>query len=425
MRSTHFWFALALLALTQTPTLAQPCSGDCNNDGSVTINELVRATRIALGVEPSSACPNADRDNNRRIAISELIAAVNSALLGCGSQTAAFVVATDFSSGGFGTIDLSNTRNVTRASPSRRIHEDAVVRVFGDRIYVLNRFFRDTIQILDPNDDFATVIECRVEEGGNPHDIAFVDSNKAFVSHFDSPVIWIVNPSATSCSNFKRGEIDLTSLADDDGNPDMDQMAIVGTRLYVALQKLDIGNILREPAENGAIAVIDIDRETIVDSIELSGENPFSATKGLTLHNDQIVVAQAGIFGIDDGGIEFIDIRTGKPSGFALTERDFGGDVTDFVLIHDQLAYAIVSDRDFASKLVRFDPSNPRSVRTVAERPGFDLFDIELNDHGEIYMADRTRSAPGMRIFDAASGVEKTSQPIDVGLPPFEVVFVR
>jgi hypothetical protein len=57
------------------------CVGDCDGCRSVSIDELVRLVHIALGTTPLSACPGSRFAGP--ITISELIQAVNSALLGC------------------------------------------------------------------------------------------------------------------------------------------------------------------------------------------------------------------------------------------------------------------------------------------------------------------------------------------------------
>jgi hypothetical protein len=58
------------------------CVGDCNNDGRVTIDELIAGVDLALrGVAPD-ACPALDRGDGK-ITIGELIAAVGNALNGC------------------------------------------------------------------------------------------------------------------------------------------------------------------------------------------------------------------------------------------------------------------------------------------------------------------------------------------------------
>jgi len=59
------------------------CTGDCNGDDAVAINELVLGVGIALGVQPLSACPAFDVDDNRAVQVNELIAAVRAALDDC------------------------------------------------------------------------------------------------------------------------------------------------------------------------------------------------------------------------------------------------------------------------------------------------------------------------------------------------------
>jgi hypothetical protein len=166
------------------------------------------------------------------------------------------------------------------------------------------------------------------------------------VTLFEESRLLIVNPSArTDCGDFLRGEIDLSDVADADGIPDMDLMAVVVIASTSPIQRLDINSVLRLPAANGAIAVIDTTTDTLIDTIELSGENPYAATKGLTVRGDILFVSQAGLFGVMDGGIERIDLRAHRPEGYFITEDELGGDVVDFVMISDRLAYALVSQR--------------------------------------------------------------------------------
>ena len=200
--------------------------------------------------------------------------------------------------------------------------------------------------MLDPGDDFATRLQCSTGNGTNPHDIAFADDDKAYVTLFEERELLIVNPRApaglqrTSCAARSIS----APLADADGIPDMDLMAVVGDRLYVALQRLDINTVLRLPADNGALAVIDTATDTLIDTIELSGENPFAATKGLTVRGGKLYVAAGRA--VRRHGRRHRARRPGqrrRPEGFFVTEEDLGGDVTDFVLVSEHLAYAIVS----------------------------------------------------------------------------------
>lgn len=59
------------------------CIVDCNNDGVVTVDELVLAVRIALGEADLAECHDADHDGNEQVTVDELAAGVNSALYGC------------------------------------------------------------------------------------------------------------------------------------------------------------------------------------------------------------------------------------------------------------------------------------------------------------------------------------------------------
>jgi protocatechuate 3,4-dioxygenase beta subunit len=67
-----------------TPTSTVPsdsCSGDCNGDGSVTVDELVTLVNTALGT--ASTCPNGI-PSGTQVDIAFLIQSVNRALTGCG-----------------------------------------------------------------------------------------------------------------------------------------------------------------------------------------------------------------------------------------------------------------------------------------------------------------------------------------------------
>ena len=66
---------------------AQACTGDCSNDGAVTVNELVLMVNVALSTQPVSACMAGDRNGDGEITITEIIAAVNYALDSCPGVT--------------------------------------------------------------------------------------------------------------------------------------------------------------------------------------------------------------------------------------------------------------------------------------------------------------------------------------------------
>ncbi|MBI3783582.1 MAG: hypothetical protein HY270_09285 [Deltaproteobacteria bacterium] len=59
------------------------CVGDCNADGEVTIDELIKMVNIASGTGDLSTCSVGDANGDGEVTIDEIIKAVNAALNGC------------------------------------------------------------------------------------------------------------------------------------------------------------------------------------------------------------------------------------------------------------------------------------------------------------------------------------------------------
>ena len=339
--------------------------------------------------------------------------------------TSAFVVTTDFQTGSFAVFPVLQPASVARNI--ERIHSDAVARSRDGLVYVVNRLGGDSIQAIDPAAGYATRWQCSVENGSNPHDIAFAAPDKAYVTRYERAEVLIVDPTTgPDCAGFGRGTIDLTALADADGIPEMDQAVVVGGRLFVTLQLLDRRNFFR-PTDRSLIAVIDVATDTIVGSITLSGTNPFAESTGLVPDpvTGKILLTEVGEFArIDDGGIEWIDPVALRAEGFFVSESDLGGSISDVVIVDAHHAYAIVLDERAASRLVRFDPTTRQLAATLVAADEF-LVDIALGPDGAtLYLTDRTLRRPGIRRFAIVDDHEIAPSPLDTGLPPFDLVFV-
>lgn len=339
----------------------------------------------------------------------------------------AIVTTTDFSTGALATVTLDGAHVVD--APVASIHSDAVVRVFDGLVYVVNRFLGDNIQILDPNDGFALVRQFSVGNGSDPHDILVVSPDKAYVTRYNRTELWVVDPS--------QGEvidtIDLSSLADADGTPEMDQLALVGERLFVTVQRMDTGGFPWVTTDASYVVVIDTESDSFVDAdavaagvqpVTLAHKNPYS-TLQTDVASGNLYVACVGDWGVIDGGIEWVDSGALASAGTILTGADVGGDITDVEIVSAERGYLIVTDAAFATSLIAFDPRTGAVVDTVYAPGTFTLPDVELAPGGDLFLADRAPTAPGLRVYDAATGVAKTSAPIDVGLPPFAIAFTE
>jgi hypothetical protein len=337
----------------------------------------------------------------------------------------AVVVTTDFETGLLATVRVGRPRRVGR--PSAPIHADAVVRTAGGLVYVVNRFLGDNLQVLDPARGFRTLLQCSTGAGSNPHDVAVAGPRKAYVTRYDARELWVVDPGARSCGAFRLGTVDLAPYGDPDGLPEMDQMALVGDRLFVSLGRLDRTRRFA-PAGPSRLAVLDTATDGVVGVVELSGANAFSETSGLAREpwSGKLVVAAAGsLFRTGDGGLERVDPEALRAEGFFITEDALGGSVTDFVLVSPTKGYAVVfvADDPPRNLLVAFDPARGVVTRRLLTRT-YNLPDLALAPDGTLWVADQALPAPGIRIFDPADDRQLTRRAVDVGLPPFSMTFL-
>ncbi|MCP4571044.1 MAG: hypothetical protein GY838_01705 [bacterium] len=295
---------------------------------------------------------------------------------------------------------------------------DAVGRFHDGLVYVVGRGAHNLLQVWDPADGFSLVDEHSLGSNLNPQDVAFDTSGEAYVSCYDAAVILRVDPADGSI----LGSYSTASFADADGLPETSWIAALGDLLYISCQKLDRNNFYT-PTGPGALLVFDMAAETWVDMdattpgvqpITLAGANPYTrihVTGGL------LAVGCAGQFGAADGGIEIVDPATGLSLGFAVTEAQLGGDLNR-IQPHGDAWLAVVNDAAFNTFVARTDAG---TVTELDSGTGFVHGDILLAGD-DLWVADRTTGAAGLRVLDAVTGAARPSGLLDTGLPP--VVFI-
>ena len=77
--------AVATPTATPVPSGTPPgrCIGDCDHNGTVTVDELITGVDIAIGAAPLTACPTFDCNGTGLVTVNCLVAAVSDALNGC------------------------------------------------------------------------------------------------------------------------------------------------------------------------------------------------------------------------------------------------------------------------------------------------------------------------------------------------------
>jgi hypothetical protein len=308
------------------------------------------------------------------------------------------------------------------------IHSDAVLRSNGCWLFVVNRFQADNILTLNACNGYAVQSQLSLGNGSNPQDILPLADGRAYVTRYESDTLWIVDTIAGT----KVGEIDLAAFADADGLPEMSQMARFGRYAFVGVQNLD-RNAFFATTGSSALVVVDTTTDSVVDvdpvaaggqAIQLQLQNPFWRMR-IQPQLSRLVVIASGDFAVLDGGLELVDPHTLQSEAVILTETTLGGDILDAVIVNANLGYVLYSNSSFATRVDRFDPSTGLLSGNILQTAGFELSDLEVSSEGKLYIGDRRAADPGVRVFDAMSGVEIGGGPIDVGLPPFDIEPIR
>jgi len=268
----------------------------------------------------------------------------------------------------------------------------------------------------------------------NPTDIVVLNEQKAYVMRYGKPVVWIVNPSATTEAEFKIGEIDLSAYSDSDGVPEMYSGVIADGKLFISIQRLNNFS----PSEIAYVAVFD----TATDA-EIETNYPGDLVKGIPLeirnmNNDMVFVASdnavyiqgVGSFASTEytGGIERIDVASFETS-LVLddgTEADHpNGRITSLAVVSATEAYFIgCADCDFSGSfsdysLYRLNPATG-DVEAVAitELQNTALNDLSLSPSGDLWVSSGNATLYVMNTAD-----QSLIASIDTQLNPAQVVF--
>lgn len=333
-------------------------------------------------------------------------------------DTRAYVTTTDFTSGGLRAATVSPPGMLPGETP---VCSDTRMRWFNDRVWVINRFGCDNLQILDPV-TLGTIHQWSTGNGSNPADVAFANG-RAYVTRYEMSSLLVMNPETGATIT----TINLAPFADADGIPEMDRMVRSRAFLFVSCQRLDRNHNF-QPTDTSLIVVIDTRADTVFDvnptlpgkqGIVLTGKNPvtpFVTEPGST----DLLVGCVGRYGVLDGGIERIDPIFMTSLGYAITESALLGDVLGIAWNGAAHSYAIVSDAGFNTALVSWNATTHTRIATVYNPGGFSLGDLALDDQAQLWIANNSFFAPGLFVFRAGADT-LIAGPLDTGLPPNQI----
>ncbi|MFH1570490.1 MAG: FlgD immunoglobulin-like domain containing protein [Gemmatimonadota bacterium] len=332
-----------------------------------------------------------------------------------------FVVTSDFQTGS--TAYLAPDATAAEADLFT-VHGDAGVRYWDGKLYVVNRLGQDNVIVVDAADPRRPELQFSVGNGTNPQDIAVISPQRAYVTRYEVATALIVNP-ATGDS---IGHVDLSGFADADGVPEMGEMAVIGGRLYVALQRLDRSGFPWNPVDDSFLAVVDAASGELVDAdpgvagiqgIRLAAANPNS----LIPVGNRLAVSETAAFGDAAGGVELVDPEAGTSAGLAVSEADLGGDITHLTMVSPEKGYAIVSDASYVNSVRSVNLSTGEVGPPLAGLSGGFLQSTAAAG-GRLYVGERgsfaAPDAAGLMVYDTATDQLLTG-PISTGLPPASI----
>lgn len=322
---------------------------------------------------------------------------------------------TDYTTGAAGLLSLADWSS----QPSLiTLHSDTVVTCSCGVVVALERLGGDNLTILSP-EDLSLIDQHPLGPRSNPYDAWFA-GNIAYVSLYGDGKVVAVDINDGEILD----EVDLSSLADDDGKPESAMLHHYNGALYIAIQLLDENTTLWDPTGPGLLAVVSLDPFELTGTIQLEGVNP--TTDLVVGEQDSVIyLGHSGDWSVvDDGGIERVNLETEQSEGIIVEAKELGGNIIDFVIVAPDLGYATVNIPNDRDNLVSFDPSSGTVINELASSDPYSLVDLLLDGNGHMVVADRAVMSVGLRIFDAVSGQELFSEPINTVIPPFSMCLV-
>ena len=320
---------------------------------------------------------------------------------------------------------------------------DITVAAFGEYFYRLERSGSQSITKYSVNAPETPIWQWSTEggdENSNPHDMVFVNSEKAYLLRYGSNTAWIVNPSATTQAEFKIGELDLSLYADTDGFPEMHSGVVVGDRLFVTLQRVDYsGGFSNVVYHTPYVAVFDTATDEEIDvfdcgcamkGIEIPAITNLGAIQYLEA-TDRIYLQGTGDYdqteGAPMGGIVRIDPDTYETRVLFTDDFSFYGAVSGMVVVSASKGYFIGYAGWEDNTLYTFDPGCDTGCG-IAAVPDFENISIAgmesgayTDNNGMAWICVQSLENPRVDILNPAD--DTIDESLETGLNPLKVVF--
>lgn len=334
--------------------------------------------------------------------------------------------AADYSSGSMAIIDATDYTATTELNATG---SDIDVSISQDSIFLINRGDAN-ITKYSIHAPTTPIWQCSTGDNSNPYQVIQVSNSKAYVLRYDANEIWQIDPSIASseqcATNFKTGEIDLSSF--DGDSPNMSHAVLVGDKLFVAIQRLTGWTVDKD----AQVVVIDTKTNEIVDT-DPKTEGIQAITLNSRNTNKMVYSAELNkIFVQNTGKYEAWDESTPAEKGGIDVINPVDYTVTAFV---DDTTIKQTSDISIASStkgyfvsyegwgdntVYEFNPSNLTITPTKIETS--DLQNTAINTIATYNNQLWVSASGGINIFNETNGLV---QNINTEMNPSRILFIE
>ncbi len=291
----------------------------------------------------------------------------------------------------------------------------------GGAVWLIGRFFIDTVRRYDGLDFAAPALEFSTGPGTNPHGLA-ICGDRLFVTRYD------LTEDATAGGDVAMfdlatggylGRVDLSAYEPHgDGTPEPHDLAVLGETAYVALKQFD-----REagwvPEPEARVVAIDCATGEVVDDFAV-GQDPSVA----------VDPDGGGVRVSHDGGLDLLDPSTGDVTPL-VEGAAFGPDHAYIGAVGDAGGLIAVLEVDgFVNEVWCVDPATGEgSLLTSVENRLWSL--RRAPDGGawalwrDHWASDATVEPGGIAIYDPATCTERTAEDgwLTFASDPYSVAF--
>jgi len=213
------------------------------------------------------------------------------------------------------------TKQTLNNKNSIQVQFDAGIRIYGNEIYVFPEFGKDGTQEVakytyNGTQQLIKTASLQLPPMSGTFNMVKASDNKAYAPMYNLGKVLIFNPKTM----IKTGEIDLTSYATDDNNPDPAYPIIRDGLLYVPLDQVGPNWMPNHEKKQVDVAIIDINTDKVLKVISETKSGltfptrPFLENMIFTDENNDLYIACTGGFGMDPRLAEtgLVCIRSGE-----------------------------------------------------------------------------------------------------------------